>query len=298
MTHARAVRFLWIPLLLTACNWGKVESLEKERDMLRQENSKLVGRMEEREQRIVESFDALNEIYADLAAVDEELVAIKPAEGTAEGKFDAVTEATKQHIENIRLALEERKQRIADLTKRNEKLGIKIAGLNKRIQTLAKAVEEKQAEIVALQAEIGALNETVAAQGATIATQAETIVARDTTIRKHEDKLAKLQDALDKVWYVVGREDDLTQRGLVRETGGFLFGWGAVPVLAHPIDDNQFVPLTVYASEIGVPGPIAALVPARGETTYRIEQTPGGSRIVILDAPAFWQEKHLAILLE
>lgn len=291
--------FLFAALLsLTACNWGKIEELENERHALRQENAALVDRMAERERRIVESFDELNEIYGDIAAVDEQLIALKPQEGTEEGKFAAVTEATKQHIENIRAALEERKQRIAELTKRNEKLGIKISSLNKRIKTLSDSLEAKQAEVVALQAQIGVLNETVAAQGVTIETQVQTIAAREVTIKTHETKLSELKEELERVWYVVGTYDDLEQRLVVREEGGFLFGWGAVPVLQHPIDDGLYVTASVNTSEIGIPGPIEALVPPRGAATYKLEEMAGASRIVILDPAAFWKEKHLAVILK
>lgn len=297
MRHITAFIVLSATLTLASCNWGKIEELENERHALRQENAALVDRMAERERRIVESFDELNEIYAEVEAVDEQLVALKPQEGTDEGKWAAVTEATKQHIENIRAALEERRQRIAELTKRNEKLGIKIGSLNKRIKTLSEALEAKQAQIVALQAEIGVLNETVAAQGVTIETQVQTIAARDTTIRSHETKLSEMKEALERVWYLVGTQDDLEKKAVVHEEGGFLFGWGAVPVLNQPIVDENFITASVNTAEIGVAGPVEALVPARGPTTYKLEETAGATRIVILDPQAFWKEKHLAVIL-
>lgn len=296
--HLSASVLLTAALGLSACNWGKVEELENERHALREENAKLVDRMAERERRIVESFDELNEIYGEIAAVDGQLVALKPQEGTEEGTFAAVTEATKQHIENIRAALEERKQRIAELTKRNEKLGIKISSLNKRIKTLSEALEAKQAEVIALQVQIGVLNETVAAQGVTIETQVQAIAAREVTIKTHETKLSELKEEMERVWYVVGTFDDLAQRLVVREEGGFLFGWGAVPVLQHPIDDGLYITASINTSEIGIPGPVEALVPARGPATYKLEETAGATRIVVLDPAAFWKEKHLAVILK
>ena len=46
----------------------------------------------------------------------------------------------------------------------------------------------------------------------------------------------------------------------------------------------------------GGPRAVKALVPPRGEATYKIEAGAGSTRIVILQPDVFWQEKHLAVI--
>jgi predicted nucleic acid-binding Zn-ribbon protein len=283
-------------LLLGACNRERLEQLEKQNQQLQSERDLLKSSVHEREQRIVETFNTMNEIYEDIARVDEELVALKPKESAGEAQMSAVTEATKQHIANIKQSLEEKRKKIEELTKKNERAGVKIASLNSKIKNLTATLEAKQQQIVELESQILGLNTLVAAQGTTIETQKQEIVVRETKIREHEGSIARMKDDLERAFYVVASEDKLEQDGVIQQEGGFLFGWGSVPVLAHPIDDNKFVTASIHTTEIGVPGTVTALVPPRGATTYRLEEAGGNSRIVILEPDAFWQEKHLAVV--
>lgn len=285
-------------LFLGACNRERLEQLEKDNQQLQSERDLLKKDVHEREQRIIDTFNTMNEIYEEIARVDEQMVTLKPKEAAGEAQMTAVTEATRQHIENIKNSLEEKRKKIEELTKKNEKAGVKIASLNSKIKNLTATVEAKQQQILQLEAEILGLNTLVATQGVTIETQKQEIVQRESRIREHEGSIVRMKEEIERAHYVVAPLDKLEAEGVVHEEGGFLFGWGAVPVLTHPIDDSKYVTASIHTNEIGVPGTVEALVPPRGTGTYKIEESGGNSRIVILEPDAFWQEKHLAVVVE
>ncbi len=284
-------------VLVTGCQGERISALEQENAELVQERAHLTQEMRERERRIVETFTALTDINEDLAAVDEQIVALQPKEDGEAARLAAVTEATHRHIDNLRQALEAKQQRLEELEHQNEKAGVRIAELTRRIRDLSRTLEEKQAFIITLQTRLTEMDGLLAAQGATIATQKLELGRRENEIAAQRRRIERLEESATRVWYVVGSEDELAQNAVVREDGGFLFGWGAVYVLNHPIDEGRFVRATVKTERIEVPGGVSSLVPPRSEASYRIEDSPEGrSTIVIVDAEKFWSFRHLAVI--
>jgi peptidoglycan hydrolase CwlO-like protein len=294
--HKNVFATLSIALLFAGCNGAKIEELEKQKLQLAAEKEAMQRDAQERERRIVESFTTLTEINEDLAKVDSAIVALQPQEKGAAGRAAAVTEATKQHIENIRAQLEDKLKKIEELTEKNKKAGVRIASLNNKIKALLENLAQKQADIDALVAKVDGLNQMVSAQGVTIETQKQNLGKADQQIREHKERLAKMQEEMERVWYVAGNKDRLLADQVVRSEGGFLFGWGAVLVLNSPALDDKFTPSSSLASEISVPGEIESLIPARAAESYKVETNAQGARVVILKPDAFWQDRHLAIL--
>ncbi len=296
-----AIRLTIMPFVLAAlsagCNADRIADLEARNRKLAEERQTLQEQMSDRDRRIDATFAALNEIYDELARVDAEIVTLKPIEAGESGALDAVTEATHQHIDNLRQALEDKQRQIEDLVARNDKAGVRIASLNRRIKELSLELKLRQERIEALQAEIGGLHDLVSAQGVTIATQAGEIAEKTERIRTAEDRMRHLREEMERTFYVIGTEADLLTAGVIRREGGFLFGWGSVPVLNHPYPADRFMPTSVHVTELVVPGEVESLVPARGLDTYRLETAPSGTRVVILRPEAFWQERHLAVML-
>ena len=289
---------LFVVDLISGCQGKKIEELERQKLELAKEKAELRSHLEDRERRIVESFTTLTEINDELASVDQAIVALQPQEQGEAGKVAAVTDATRKHIENIRSQIQEKIKKIDDLTEKNKKAGVRIASLNAKIKAMIETLAQKQADIDAMVLKIEGLNQTVSAQGVTIETQKKDIGKREQEIREHKERLVKLQEDMERVWYVAGTEDQLSESQVLREEGGLIFGWGAVLMLSTPVSDEKFTPTSVLTTELNVPGVIESLIPSRGADTYRMEPGPQGTKVIILKPDLFWQVRYLVLLSE
>lgn len=289
---------LFVVLLMSGCQGRKIEELERQKLELAKEKADLRSGLEERERRIIESFTTLTEINEQLASVDQAIVALQPQEQGVAGKAAAVTDATRQHIENIRSQIDEKIKKIDELTEKNKKAGVRIASLNAKIKAMIETLAQKQADIDAMVIKIEGLNQTVSSQGVTIETQKQDIGKREQEVREHKERIVKLQEDMERVWYVAGTEDQLSESQVLREEGGLIFGWGAVLMLNTPVSDEKFTPSSVLTTEINVPGVIESLIPSRGPDTYRIEPGPQGTKVIILKPDLFWQDRYLVLLAE
>ena len=104
---------------------------------------------------------------------------------------------------------------------------------------------------------------------------------------------------INKAYYIAGTRDELEEKGIIKDEGGFL-GIGSTTVFVNGADTDLFTPLDVASeSVITIDGEVDELVPERDVTYYALNAV--GEEVTdlsITDPESFWQERYLVIITE
>lgn len=192
-------------------------------------------------------------------------------------------------ISVIKAGIERTKVRIEELDRDLKERGVRIAGLERMIDGLKRSVADKEARVAVLTAQVDTLQNRVTL----LATHVE---EQDQTIQEQTENLEMKRREASTVLYVVGTKRELTESGAVVASGGLL-GIGKTleptglvdPARAQPVD-------TDYQTVIRIPSDRVEVISAQPEESYRLQVVGGETELVIVDALAFRQVKHLVVM--
>ena len=189
----------------------------------------------------------------------------------------------------IKAGIQRTKQRIAELERRVHLGGVKLAGLQHVIDNLKTTLAEKEAMIAALTGKVDSLQ----TQVGDLSTQLE---QGHGTIADQRQTIERQRREMDTIFYVIGTRDDLTRKGVVVATGGFL-GFGKTLRPAGALNDSLFTALDTDAeSIIPVPAARALVVSAQPAASWSLLPVGKTLELHITDPKAFRTVKHLVIV--
>lgn len=276
-------------LAVVGCN-NKSEELQKQVAQLESDRSTLQQNMAEREQFVGEVVQAVNDVYKDIEAARASEKKIVEQAGGTEGSANLVNaDARKELLDNINtigVTLKENQKRISNLQLRAKKLGADIAGLNTVIENLKVTIAEREQSIAMLEARVKGLENTVAEK-----TQA---------ITDREVIIDQQQKILQTAYFIAGTRDELKQKGIIADEGGFLWGLvGSTTVLASGIDQSVFTPIDITKDQtFQVEGEIDEIIPARKGTFFATARNHDNkSELTVKDPTRFWQDRYLVVVL-
>jgi DNA repair exonuclease SbcCD ATPase subunit len=195
-------------------------------------------------------------------------------------------------IEDIDASLSENRKELADLETKLKSSKIQYASLNKMVDNLRESLDEREQSITQLSERVKSLENDVAEKTRLVAEKEAVIGQKDSTIRDQ-------QDMLNTAYYVVGNKDDLENKGIIKDEGGFLWGLvGSTTTLATDLDNGYFKPIDKSREmTIEVNGQIDKIVPERDQSFYVEEQKSDTlSTLKILKPERFWQENLLVVV--
>jgi predicted nucleic acid-binding Zn-ribbon protein len=275
-------------LLFTGCN-NRSDQLEKEKAQL-QEGIK------SRDEFIQTVLESINEVHSKLeTARARENAIVRQTGALEEGKVlvNAENRVNIMHqIEDIDATLSENRKKLTDLETKLKSSKIQYASLNKMVDNLRESLDEREQSITQLSERVKSLENDVAEKTRLVAEKEAVINQRDSTIRDQHDML-------NTAYYMVGTKDDLENKGIIKDEGGFLWGLvGSTTVLAKGFDKGYFK--TIDKSRemtIKVNGKIDKIVPTRDETYYVEEQKNDSlSTLKIVNPERFWQQNLLVVV--
>jgi chromosome segregation ATPase len=196
-------------------------------------------------------------------------------------------------ISDINSILAQNRKRLVDLQHRLKESTTKYTGLEVMSDNLKKTLEDREQSIADLTAHVQNLE-------TQLSEKVQIIATKDTTIQQQQQELKHRLDKINTVFYVVGKENDLEQKGIIENQGGFLWGLlGSVTTLGTNFDNEYFQVLDKsQQDQIEIPGTINEIVPQRDTTSYSKVTTDDGHTILkIKDPDSFWRENHLAIVV-
>ena len=263
---------------------GKITSLQSVSDSL--------GRaIADRDIYFDEVLRAINQVHGSLEHVREQEASITRAAGEAEGRFSATNEQTRirlmAQIAGIDSTLAANRKRINSLRARVRSLNKDYTALDETLSNLRRMIEERELTIAMLEERVTGL------EGALVEKSRE-IAQRDSIIDAQVNRI-------NEVYYIAGSRNELEEKGIIRNEGGFPFGWfGSTTVMASGVDQGLFTTLDVTsASMITIEGEVNEIVPQRSASYFALNAVDEtNTSLNIIDPEKFWQEKYLVIITD
>jgi len=191
----------------------------------------------------------------------------------------------KQSVNNTKLKIEELEKSLAS----NQK---EMASLRRVIDNLKKSVAEREATIQKLTTEVASLQGTVA--------------GLQTDVQRGQEKITEQQGVIDTktkelglVYYLIGTKDDLKQKGIITEKGGFI-GIGKTPLLTADFKDSDFTAIdTNMTTEIPLWGVKPVVLSTQNKASYELQLLADQkSKLLIKDPVEFRKVKYVVIMVE
>jgi len=291
MNARMAVVALCLALLAGCSNREKEEALQQQLAQSEKDRESMKQLITERDSYVEDIVRSVNEVYADLEQARISEGRLLNRAGTSE-KTAVITnldtrQKLLQDISDIGSVLKENRKRISDLEARTSASHRKIAGLDALIENLKQTLAEREQSIAQLESKVQGLEETVTEHTKTIA-EKEAII---------DDQQKKMNTA----YYVVGTRDELEQKGIISDEGGFLWGLlGSTSIMASGINEAEFTPIDETKDQtIHVPGKVEEILPRRQNDFFAMAQPDeNNTELTIVNPPKFWQDKYLVIVVD
>ena len=273
-------------LVLAGCNDRSDEVTQLSSDLQQAKND-----LAQRDKYIDEITRSLNEVYMTLENV-------RAAEGQLQShaeNVEAGIQRTSQEARDqvfkqvaaVETQLRAGREKIALLEKRVKNYKSKFNGLNKMVASLKVQLQERETAIGELQARLTSLEAEVTRKNATIAV--------------NEMAIASKEKSLNTAYYIIGTRDELREKGVITEEGGFLWGLlGSSTVLAEEVDEGLFTPID-KSNETVIPisRTIKDVIPRRNVQSYaKAETAENQADLQITDPLRFWRQRYAVIIVE
>jgi len=281
-----------ISVLVMGCsNRDKEDQLQRQVAEGLKDQESLQQTIADKDKYVNEIVQAVNDIYKDL-----ERTRVKEGKLAKRAQSPDATPGSVNtnprggllaNISEIGTTLKENRKRIGDLQLRVKRFRGQIASLDSLVASLKTSLEDREQSIAQLQARVQGLESTVA--------------EKVSTIQANENVINKQQHELSTALYVVGTRDELKEKGIITDEGGFLWGLlGSTTVMSSGVDPTEFTPIDKTTNQtIHVDGKIDEILPKRQENYFALSE-PGenSSDLAIVSPDKFWQDKYLVIVVD
>lgn len=278
---------LLVLLALAGCaDKEKIAQLQEQNTQLATDYEQLRQESNARDEFIREYTNTINQVYENLEKIRQREGYIVSFSQDLETKGDvAIKEKILSNISSIDAYLQKSKKNLRDLQGKLKASQLKTAELEKMVENLNQTVQQKERHIAELRQQLEQLNIKVA--------QVEEQLSR-------KEKLLEAQNQrLNTVFYVIGTEDELEEKGIVKKTGGFL-GIGKTMKLADNLQPEYFTRANVASlGSIPIYRPIDKvniLSPHPIESYHLLKRQGDETILEILKPEEFWKMRHLVIL--
>jgi hypothetical protein len=231
--HAAVVGTLM--LVLAGCD----NKTKQENEALRQQVSQMQAISSEKDsllRMVVDNTQLMNDINNELSKVKDLRSGVVPVTGPETGNLDTV------RVQDYLLS------RVKEVTERLNQAETRLAASQRRVRSMGREGDTLKAQIVEFQGTIARFQAIIDTQKSAILTMTDQInglQADNVKLVAQREELTGRVDTLttvaNTVHYVIGRKQDLVQRGVAVEEGSkFLFFGGKSLQPARSLDDNVF----------------------------------------------------------
>jgi len=277
-----------VALVLSGCG-NREEELQGQIGRLEASADSLNKVIYQRDGYFEEVVRAINDVYMSIEDVRKQEASIQQQTGEAEGKFGLSNEQARaellQQIATVDSTLVENQKKISGLRARVRSQNKDFKALDETITNLKKMLEERELTIATLEGRVTGLE-------ADLVQKRQEIAVRDSIIESQVY-------LMNKVYYIAGTRDELEEKGIIRDEGGFLW-FRSTTVLASGLSPDYFTPFDIaHESVITIDGTVDEIVPERNLDYYALNLV--GEEVTdlsITDPGRFWQDRYLVIITE
>jgi hypothetical protein len=280
-------------ILVLSCNnqeKREKDALKAEIAMLAEENTALVKGTIDMANTLEEYHQALKEIDAQIASIDEKKQLVQ--QRSPEFQTDAdVEEDILLHLEHIHQMMENSKHKINHLNSTVDELRKSENADQERIHLLEEELYDMAGMVVARDTEIMALHDMLEAQGFAIITLADA----------YSDQLnysEVLLDILNTGFFVAATKKELKEMGILDMEGGFL-GIGRVKTLNVNAPVQFLTPIDIRNSDIiELVGKEAQLITRHPQESYEFSFDKEENLVFlgVVNKLKFWQESNYLVI--
>ena len=246
---------------------------------------------------VVSAKDSLiNDVFADINAISENLALIKSREnlitvaGESEGGRRPVEEIDND-IKAIDRLLRENRAKIESLQRsaaQLRKANLRIDGLEKMIADMNRQLAEKKAEVEQLR-------ESLVRMGDEVKSLTEEVAVRSAEVENLSGEKVELQNQLNTVYYIVGAEKELRDAQIINKQG---FIGRTLTVGRNSNFDSFTMADSRLLSEVPVGQKKATLVTSHPEGSYELvtDANKVVEKLIITDPVRFWESSKILII--
>lgn len=278
-----------ITLLVSSCG----PDYKAEVDRMMRERDSLMAQYDAKDSVINGYMQDISEIQTSIETLTQQEEMLK-GEGAnnPEVSQDAKTRIMGD-IEAIRQLIDQNKKKLSELQGRVRRSNVKVAELEKMIESLNSQLAMRDSSINALNENVLALNTTITSMQGTIDTMRNENANK---AREISEKTSKLHTA----YYTVGNYKTLRDKNVISKQGGFL-GLGKQKTVVPDFNREAFTQIDLTATKtIELNTKAAKLVSTHPTGTYTLKkENEKITAIEITDPEKFWQaSKYLVVVTE
>lgn len=270
----------------TACNSGKLQEAKDENNRLDDSLRVAIANQDS-------LFSLLNDITSGMDQI-KDLEKILTSSTNLSGETQSRKDAIRNDMIAIQKALQERRERLAELERRLENSNSNNATLRKTIENLKANIAEQSATIESLRQDLSSAHIQIAKLDFTVdslSAKVDTIsAAREAT----EKQLTAATNEMNTVYYVVGNKSELKEHNIL-EGGGFL---RKTKLMQSDFDQNYFTAVDKRTiKQIPLYSKKAKLLTKQPAASYEMIDDANGQKVLYITDPAeFWRLSNYLVI--
>lgn len=286
---AVSISFMLMILIFSGCtDQKKVEELQALNAQLEAERARWLEEDSLRNAFMQQYSETITEVYDNLERIRKrEGFLIKASKDVEEQNKTPLKEKMLANIESIDTYLKSSKQKLATLRKKLQSSEGRITALNDLVENLSKTVEEKEKHIMELKDQIEQMTVKV--------TEAEW------QLQEKEEIIEQQTRQLYTVYYIIGTEDELKEKGIIEEKGGLL-GLRKTKRLAAGFDEDDFISADmseINTIAINANARKVKVISPHDPNSYHLVKAENNDTVLeIIDPQKFWKIKYLVIIAD
>lgn len=287
MAFKRLIFILLSLIILAGCtNQKKVNELKELTAQLEAERTQLLQEATEKSDFLEEYTQTINEVYDNLERIRKrEGFLVKVTRDVEEQDKAPLKDKMLANIKSIDTYLKSSKNKLFALKKKVKKSTTQTSALNDMIEKLQQNLDEREQHIGELKNQIDELNVKYSEV--------------EFQMQEKDQIIAQQANQLKTVYYIIGSEKELKNKGIIVEKGGLL-GLRKTKKLAAGFDDKEF--LTADISELNaVPidqkiKKVKVISPHNPNSYHLVKKDDKQTVLEIIDPQEFWKIKYLVII--
>jgi len=262
----------------------KLADVEMQNAELKVQLDSLTTDMSLKEEYVKEFTQTINEVYDNLENIrTRENHITKYSKDIEKQDNTKPRERMLANIKSIDDMLQKSKKQIRTLKSKSYSAGKSSVALQETVDRLQKTLEEKEQYIAEIKLEIDDLNNRVAQVEEELLTK--------------NAMLEQQSEVLNKAFYIVGTEDELKEKGIIKEEGG-LFGLRKAKKVAENFPSDEFVSADKINTNI-IPisaSSVKLISPHNTDSYHLVKREDNSTHLEIIDADEFWKIQYCVIM--
>ena len=273
-----------VAAVMTSC--GTREKLEKAEEQNVQLNSELQATLATQDS----LFALINDITAGMGQIkDLEHIIATPGNGS-----DARSQKDQLRNDMVAFheALQQRRDRLAQLEEKLRKSGVQNSTLTKTIENLKAQIAEQETEMATLRNQLSAANVQIASLGQKVDSLSSTVSTVTTEREVARQEATQLNDELNTCYYAVGNKSELQKNKIIQT--GFL---RKTKILEGDFEKAYFIKADKRTlNNIPLHSKKAEVMTKQPAASYSIEDQDGQKVLVIKDPTQFWEVSNFLVV--